>query len=164
MNKILLTNIGKHQLKDLDDTVPVVSIRDKYSSQADIPNSKNRRVLHLCFFAADHMSPASEEDFISKDDVMNVISLIKLSADEGKDKIYFQCTEGRIRSYTLAAILPELHSFSEEGISALKDIEVRYSNKDSAIKQGTLDNVTANRIDRFVEEHNKELKETQTHE
>jgi len=160
MKKIVLTNVGKGQLSSLDVVNPVVSIRDKYSWGAAVPGTPNRRVLHLCFFAIDHMPSVADQDKLSKDNVRDIINLIKLSADEGKEKIYFQCSEGRIRSYTLATMLANIHSFTDEGILSLKDITVRYSNKDSLIKKGITDEKTAALIEQYVEELNKEHQES----
>lgn len=160
MKTIVLTNVGKGQLSSLDKVNPVVSIRDKYSSAVVVPGTTDRRVLHLCFFAIDHMPSVADQDKLSKDNVRDIINLIKLSADEGKEKIYFQCSEGRIRSYTLATMLANIHSFTDEGILALKDITVRYSNKDSLIKKGITDEKTAALIEQYVEELNKEHQES----
>lgn len=160
MKTIILTNVGKGQLSSLDKVNPVVSIRDKYSSAAVVPGTPDRRVLHLCFFAIDHMPSVADQDKLSKDNVRDIINLIKLSADEGKEKIYFQCSEGRIRSYTLATVLVDIHSFTDEGILALKDITIHYSNKDSIIKKGIIDRKTADLIERYVKELNKEHQES----
>ena len=160
MKTIVLTNVGKGQLSSLDKVNPVVSIRDKYSPEATIPGDRDRRVLRLCFSTLDHMVSVSDDSKLSKDNVRDIINLIKLSADEGKEKIYFQCSEGRIRSYTLATMLANIHSFTDEGILALKDITVHYSNKDSLIKKGITDENTAVLIEQYVEELNKEHQES----
>lgn len=163
MTTIRLTNIGIKQLTELDMNVPVVSIRDKYSSQATIPNINKRKVAYLCFSAIDHLS-YTEGHVISKEDVKSVINLIKKAAEENKEKIYFQCTEGRIRSYTLANAFYEISCFSDEGILELTGIKLEYCNKDSALKAGIIDKGTYNRIHEIIDELNKEYQESQTHE
>lgn len=160
MKNILLTNVSRGQISTLNPTKPVITIRDKYSAPAVIPNEKNRRVLPLCFFASEHLASVSDDDCLSKDDVRNIIELIKLSADEGQDKIYFQCGEGRIRSYTLATDIVNFHRYSDEGIKALKGIDLKYCNKDSVIKKGIEDRDVARRLRNYLEELNEEFQES----
>ncbi len=160
MTTVKLTNVGKQQVATLNPTKPVISIRDKYSSAAVIPNEKNRRVLRLCFFASEHLASVHEDDCLSKDDVKNIIEFIKLSAEEGQDKIYFQCGEGRIRSYTLATDIVNFHRYSDEGIKALKGIDLSYCNKDSVIKKGIEDLDVARRLRNYLEELNEEFQES----
>lgn len=161
MPKILLTNIGKPQLTKVSKDYPVISIRDKYSSVAEIPNKEKRRVLHLCFFASDYMPSVADQDQISKEDVANIIALIKLAAEEGHEKVYVQCGEGRIRSYTLARTITYYHQISDEGILALKGIEVEYCNKESAYHRGIIDRSISSRVESFLEELNNEFRESQ---
>lgn len=160
MTTVKLTNVGKQQVATLNPTSPVISICDKYSSPAVIPNESNRRILRLTFFTMDHMPSVDEDDCLSKDQVRDIINFIKLSAQEGHDKIYLQCGEGRIRSYTLASGIANYHRYSDEGIIALNGIVLEYCNKDSVIKQGIEDRKTANRLFNYLEDLNKEIQET----
>lgn len=169
MKTIKLMNIAKSQLQHVDTKCPVVSISDVYSSPAAIPGSKvkpiPRDVVYADFFALDHFPEDTDESKgLNKETVKNIIDLIKRTANTDHDKIYFQCGEGRIRSYTLASELAFLQTYSDDGIRGLENINLKYSSEESDIKKGITDVRTARLLIKHVEELNKEHLESKENE
>lgn len=123
-----LTNIGKHQVQDIPRDAPLISIFDKYSYPAQIPNEKDRPVLRLNFFPGDHLDANERHEGMTPEIARQVIDFVQDNREQGH--IYVQCGEGRIRSWTICSVLSRQLDF------ILHDTEI------SAIKSGNVDRWT----------------------
>lgn len=144
---IRFTNIGKNQLSNLDKDVPVISIRDKYSDYPVIPNASKREILRLTFFPGDHIQ-TSEDNLFSKNDALCVLAFISRQIDAGRDKIYIQCGEGRIRSYTLVNEI----CYSEVSEIFGDNFHFKMDTTESNFPRGIIDRVTARNFSQYAEE------------
>lgn len=154
LNTILVTNIAKTQLSKLNQNYPVISITDRYTPRPEIPNPKNKRdILYLVFSPGDHFE-TDEKNLLSLKQTFDIIEFVKQQFEKKVEKIYIQCGEGRIRSYTLAnAIYRYLDEpFLKEGYN------VQHCTKESAIKTGSIDRTTLHRFIDFTDELAEVLK------
>jgi len=130
MSTLRVTNVGKHQLPHLDQSLPLISIYDKYSYRASIPNEANRPVLNLCFFPGDHLDVSEKTDALTPEQAKSVVEFVKEHKDKGQ--IFVQCGEGRIRSWTICSSLVRT------------PLDIEHDTTLSAIKSGVIDRVTHN--------------------
>lgn len=140
-------NVGKKDITNVDKNAPVVSVRDKYSDYAVIPNASKRDILHLCFFPGDHIN-TSEENLLTKNQVLCLLAFVSQQLDKGVEKIYVQCGEGRIRSYTLVTEL----CYSDVSSIYGENVRFNHDKAGSTFPNGVIDRVTARNFIKFSEE------------
>jgi len=137
---IQVTNIAKDKVGSIPMDAPLISISDKYSYGAAIPNEKNRPLLKLDFFPGDHI------DFDNRDHCMRPELAKKIFDFMAKRKdgevVYIQCGEGRFRSYTLCTMLEHLLY-----------PRVRHNRELATVKQGNEDRYTARELVKYYERH-----------
>ena len=105
---VVVRNIGKKDIKNFDLTLPIISISDRYSEQADIPNEAGRKVLRLEFFAGDYHDNLKECVGVEHADKIRAF----MAELEGNGlEVLVNCGEGMFRSYSVCAAM--YHQFDE---------------------------------------------------
>ncbi len=128
---IRLVNISKAKAKTLKVNDPIVSISDIYDRDTiHFPNEHIRPILHVEFFPGDHMVACAEENMMTDAKAKSILDFVLAQRDAGAETIYFQCGEGRIRSYTCCDVLSFMDGFIHD-------------HESSCIKRGILDLHTA---------------------
>ncbi len=105
---VVVRNIGKKDIKNFDMTLPIISISDRYSQQAEIPNEAGRKVLHLEFFAGDYHDNLKECVGVQHADAIRAF-MSELVGD--RLEVLVNCGEGMFRSYSVCAAM--YHQFEE---------------------------------------------------
>jgi len=126
-----VVNISKKRVFELPSDAPLISISDAYSVGVAIPNEKNRPLLKLEFFPRDHAPEISEDRCMTQERAEKIFAFVEEQVAAGAEVIYVQCTEGRVRSFTICATVGQL-----EGVT--------HDHASSCIKSGILDRYTCN--------------------
>lgn len=139
---VRLVNISKGRVSRVDHNAPLVSISDAYTLPPEIPNRDKRPLLLLEFFPGDHATPnESRERLMTAEKASLLINFIEAQRKAGAEVIYFQCGEGRIRSYTLATC-------------AWRYLEgYRHDTANACVSQGIIDRYTFNMAARAMEDY-----------
>lgn len=136
-----LTNISKQKVSQIPIDAPLISISDKYSPGAAIPNKDNRPLLRIDFFPGDHMSEDERDHCMRPEVAKKIFDFVNEHKDKGL--IYVNCGEGRIRSYTVVDTLESL--LFEQG--------VRRDSSLACIKQGVTDRYTYRKLVEYYERY-----------
>lgn len=136
---IRLVNISKARALALEVNDPIVSISDIYdTSPLDLPHKDTRPFLRVEFFPGDYIESISAENKMTDAKAKSIVDFVIAQRDTGAEVIYFQCGEGRIRSYTCCDVLAMIDGFTHDHGS-------------SCIKQGILDIHTARILSKQTE-------------
>jgi predicted protein tyrosine phosphatase len=136
-----LTNISKQEVGKIPNDAPLISISDKYSSGAAIPNKDNRPLLRVDFFPGDHTGENERDHCMRPEVARQIFDFVNEHMDKGL--IYVNCGEGRIRSYTVCETLETL----------LLDKGVRRDSSLASIKHGVLDRYTYRQLVEYYERY-----------
>lgn len=126
-----VVNISRKRVAEIPNTAPLISISDAYSVGVSIPNEKNRPLLKLEFFPRDHAPEISEDRCMTQERAEKIFAFVEEQVAAGAEVVYVQCTEGRVRSFTICAIVSQLEN-------------VDHDHDSSCIKSGILDRYTYN--------------------
>lgn len=130
---IRVINISKQRVQSVDVNTPIISICDPRGIPPQIPNRENRPLLLLEFYPADHAMPEDRpEEKMTEAKTKRIVDFVKAQKEAGHERIFVQCGEGRIRSFTICTMLEDYME------------DVQHDREEACIKEGIIDRYTRN--------------------